>query len=420
MKYLKKIDPQIFKAILGEIKRQDGKLELIASENFVSRAIIEAEANVMTNKYAEGYPGRRWYNGCQFVDLVENIAIERAKKLFGAEHVNVQPHSGSQANMAVYFSMLNVGDTVLAMDLRCGGHLTHGHALNFSGKYFNVIPYGVKRSTERLDYDEIRRLARAHKPKMILAGASAYPRIIDFKKFREICDEVGAFLLVDMAHIAGLIACGLHPNPVPYAEFVTTTTHKTLRGPRSGVILCRKQFAKKIDREVFPGIQGGPLMHVIAAKAVCFKEALNPSFKKYQAQVIKNARALSDALSKKGYRIVSGGTDNHLLLVDLSDKNLTGKDASRILDTAGIVANKNLIPFDRRSANLTSGLRLGTPAITTRGIREKEVAKIAELIDIALKSPKDTKVLNTVKKKVKKLTRRFPIYKDLMMDLKRA
>jgi len=418
--HLRKIDPQIFKAILDETKRQNEKLELIASENFASRAIIEAEANVMTNKYAEGYPGRRWYNGCQFVDVVENLAIERAKELFGAEHVNVQPHSGSQANQAIYFSMLNVGDTVLAMDLRCGGHLTHGHALNFSGKYFNVIPYGVNRVTERLDYDEIRRLAKAAKPKMILAGASAYPRIIDFRIFREICDEVGAFLLVDMAHIAGLIACGLHPDPVPEAEFITTTTHKTLRGPRSGMILCRKQFAKKIDREVFPGIQGGPLMHVIAAKAVCFKEALNPSFKKYQAQVIKNARVLSDALSKKGYRIVSGGTDNHLFLVDLSDRNLTGKDASRILDTAGIVANKNLIPFDKRSANLTSGLRLGTPALTTRGMKEKEMTNIAELIDIALKSHKDTKALNTVKKEVKKLTRRFPIYKDLMKGLGRV
>ena len=420
MKHLRKIDPQIFKAILGEIKRQDEKLELIASENFVSRAIIEAEANVMTNKYAEGYPGRRWYNGCQFIDVVENLAIERAKELFGAEHVNVQPHSGSQANQAIYFSMLNVGDTVLAMDLRCGGHLTHGHALNFSGKYFNVIPYGVNRVTERLDYDEIRRLAKAARPKMILAGASAYPRIIDFRIFREICDEVGAFLLVDMAHIAGLIACGLHPDPVPEAEFITTTTHKTLRGPRSGMILCRKQFAKRIDSEVFPGIQGGPLMHVIAAKAVCFKEALKPSFKKYQSQIIKNAKTLSDALSERGYRIVSGGTDNHLLLIDLSDKKITGKDASLILDKAGIVVNKNLIPFDKRSANLTSGLRLGTPALTTRGMREKEMVNIAELIDIALKSRKDTKSLKRLKKKVKRLTRRFPLYKDLMMDLKRA
>ncbi|UCD55324.1 MAG: serine hydroxymethyltransferase [Candidatus Omnitrophota bacterium] len=418
MKYLKKTDPQIFKAILGEAKRQDEKLELIASENFVSRAIIEAEASVMTNKYAEGYPGRRWYNGCQFIDIAENLAIERAKKLFGAEHVNVQPHSGSQANQAVYFSMLNVGDTVLAMDLRCGGHLTHGHALNFSGKHFNIIPYGVDRTTERLDYDEIRRLAKEARPKMILAGASAYPRIIDFRIFREICDEVGAFLLVDMAHIAGLIACGLHPDPVPEAEFVTTTTHKTLRGPRSGMILCKKQFAKKIDTEVFPGIQGGPLMHVIAAKAVCFKEALKPSFKKYQGQTIKNAKTLSGALSERGYRIVSGGTDNHLLLIDLSDKKITGKDASLMLDKVGIVANKNLIPFDKQNANLTSGLRLGTPALTTRGMKEKEMTDIAELIDIVLR--KDTKGLDAVKKKVKRLTRRFPLYKDLMKDLERA
>jgi len=316
--------------------------------------------------------------------------------------------------------MLKRGDTVLAMDLRCGGHLTHGHNLNFSGKYFNVVPYCVDKKTELLDYDDIGRLAKTHKPKMILAGASAYPRKIDFKAFRKICDEVRAFLLVDMAHIAGLVACGLHPDPVPYAEFVTTTTHKTLRGPRSGMILCKKQFAKKIDREVFPGIQGGPLMHIIAAKAVCFKEALKPAFKKYQAQVIKNAKTLSNTLSKRGYRIVSGGTDNHLILVDLSDKKITGKEASLILDTAGIVANKNLIPFDRRSANLTSGIRLGTPAITTRGMKETEAVKIAELIDIALKSHKDTRVLNTVKKEVKKLTHRFPIYKDLMKNLGRA
>jgi glycine hydroxymethyltransferase len=409
MSYLKKVDPEVFRAISGEIKRQNEKIELIASENFTSKAVIEAEANVMINKYAEGYPGRRWYNGCQFVDMVENLAIERAKKLFGAEHVNVQPHSGSQANMAVYFSMLNMGDTVLSMDLRCGGHLTHGHSLNFSGKYFNIVPYCVDRKTELLDYGQIRSLAKTHKPKMILAGASAYSRIIDFKKFRSICDETGAFLLVDMAHIAGLVAAGLHPDPVPYAEFVTTTTHKTLRGPRSGLILCKKRFAKKIDREIFPGIQGGPLMHVIAAKAVCFKEALKPSFKKYQAEVIKNAKALSNALSEKGYRLVSGGTDNHLLLLDLTNKNITGKEASLTLDKAGIVANKNLIPFDRRSANLTSGLRLGTPAITTRGMKEKEVIKIAELIDKALKSGKDASVLNTVKKEVRKLTKRFPL-----------
>ncbi len=420
MKYLKKQDPQIFKAILDETRRQDEKLELIASENFVGRAIIEAEANAMTNKYAEGYPCRRWYMGCEFVDEVENLAIERAKKLFGAEHVNVQPHSGSQANMAVYFSMLNIGDTVLAMDLRCGGHLTHGHALNFSGKYFKIVPYGVNKKTERLDYDEIRRLAKTHNPKMILAGASAYSRIIDFKKFREISDETGAFLLVDMAHIAGLVATGLHPNPVEYAEFVTATTHKTLRGPRSGIILCKKRFAKKIDREIFPGIQGGPLMHTIAAKAVCFKEAMKPSFKKYQSQVIRNAGALSVALSGKGYRIVSGGTDNHLFLVDLSNKNTTGKTASCLLDKVGITVNKNLIPFDTRSAAITSGLRLGTPALTTRGMKEKEMEKIAGLIDTTLKNTNDNKILATVKKDVKKLTANFPLYKDLIKDLERA
>ena len=419
MRHLRRTDPQIYKAILEETKRQNEKLELIASENFVSRAIIEAEASVMTNKYAEGYPKKRWYNGCEFVDAVETIAIERAKKLFGAEHVNVQPHSGSQANMAVYFAMLNVGDTVLAMDLRCGGHLTHGHALNFSGKFFNIVSYGVNRKTEILDYDEIRRLAQSHKPKLILAGASAYSRIIDFEKFRRICDEIGAFLMVDMAHIAGLVAAGLHPNPVEYAEFVTTTTHKTLRGPRSGVILCKKRFAKKIDTMIFPGIQGGPLMHVIAAKAVCFKEALEPSFRKYQNQIIKNAKALSGELSKRGYRIVSGGTDNHLLLIDLSNKNITGKDASTLLDTIGITVNKNLIPFDKRSATVTSGLRMGTPALTTRGMKENQMRKIAELVDATLRNPRDTALHAGIKKEIKKLTKKFPLYEDMIKDLKR-
>jgi len=416
MKHLKEVDPQIFKAVLNETERQAKKLELIASENFAPRAVIEAEASAMMNKYAEGYPGRRWYGGCEFVDIAERLAVERAKKLFGAEHANVQPHSGSQANMAVYFSMLNVNDTVLAMDLRCGGHLTHGHAYNFSGKYFNVISYGVDRKTERLDYAEIRRLAIVHKPKMILAGASAYPRIIDFREFRKICDEVGAYLMVDMAHIAGLVAAGLHPNPVKYAEFVTATTHKTLRGPRSGVILCRKRFAKKIDKEIFPGIQGGPLMHIIAAKAVCFREALRPAFKKYQKQVIKNAKALSEALSGMGYRIVSGGTDNHLFLVDLSNKNITGKDASLILDRVGITVNKNLIPFDRKIPSVTSGLRLGTPALTTRGMKEKEMEKIAELINRTLEKGGTPEI----KKEIEKLTKKFPLYKDLIKELKRS
>jgi glycine hydroxymethyltransferase len=418
MKHLKKTDPQVFKAIVNETKRQSGKLELIASENFVSRAIIEAEASVMTNKYAEGYPGRRWYRGCECVDVVERLAIERAKRLFGAEHVNVQPHSGSQANMAVYFAMLGMGDTVMAMDLRCGGHLTHGHALNFSGKYFTIVPYGVDRHTEQLDYTRIRQLAREHRPKMILAGASAYPRKIDFAKFREICDEVGAFLMVDMAHIAGLVAAGLHANPVACAEFVTTTTHKTLRGPRSGMILCKARYADRIDAEIFPGIQGGPLMHVIAAKAVCLKEALKPSFKRYQGQVVRNAQALAGALSAKGYRIVSGGTDTHLLLVDLSDKHITGREAAEILDGAGIIANKNLIPFDKKGAVVTSGLRFGTPALTTRGMKEKEMGRIADLIDSTLTARAGAKGRATVRKEVKALSQRFPFYRGLIKELK--
>lgn len=417
MKHLKKEDPDIYRAIIGETRRQNEKLELIASENFTSRAVMEAESSAMINKYAEGYSGKRWYKGCEFVDIAENLAIERAKKLFGAEHVNVQPHSGSQANMAIYFAALKCNDTVLAMDLRCGGHLTHGHNLNFSGRCFNVIPYGVNKKTERLDYEEIRRLAKMYKPKMILAGASAYPRIIDFARFRKICDEVGAYLLVDMAHIAGLVAAGLHPNPVKYAEFVTTTTHKTLRGPRAGMILCQSRFAARVDREVFPGIQGGPFMHVIAAKAVCLKEALNPKFKRYQSQIIKNAKALAKALAKKGYRIVSGGTDNHMLLVDLTDKNLTGKKAADILDKAGITANKNLIPFDKKSPSVTSGLRLGTPAVTTRGMKEAEMVKIANLIDAVIRESQGGKKTN-VKKEVAKLTAKFPLYKDLIKELK--
>lgn len=420
MKHLKKVDPQIFKAILNETERQNGKLELIASENFVGQAVIEAEASAMTNKYAEGYPGKRWYKGCEFVDMAENLAVERAKKLFGAEHVNVQPHSGSQANMAVYFAMLNIGDTVLAMDLRCGGHLTHGHSLNYSGKYFKVVSYGLDKKTELLDYGEIRNLAKMHKPKIILAGASAYPRIIDFAKFREIADETGAFLLVDMAHIAGLVASGLHPNPVKYAEFVTTTTHKTLRGPRSGMILCKAKFAEEIDRAVFPGIQGGPMMHIIAAKAVCLKEASKPAFKKYQLETIKNAKTLAGALSAKGYRIVSGGTDNHLLLVDLTDKNITGERAAELLDERGITVNKNLIPFDKKNAHVTSGLRFGTPALTTRGMKEKEMRLIAALIDITLKDRESGRKISYVKKEVKKLAEKFPLYPNLLKTLRSA
>ncbi|MBL7158000.1 MAG: serine hydroxymethyltransferase [Candidatus Omnitrophica bacterium] len=420
MKYLKKTDPQIYKAILNETKRQNDKLELIASENFTSREILEAISSVMTNKYAEGYPGKRWYGGCEFVDEAERLCIERAKKLFRAEHANVQPHSGSQANMAVFFAALNIGDTVLAMDLRSGGHLSHGYRLNFSGKYFHVVPYGLSRKTEMLDYDEILALAKEYKPKMILAGGSAYPRTIDFKKFRRICDEVGAYLLVDMAHIAGLVATGLHPSPVPLAEFVTTTTHKTLRGPRSGVILCKRKFAKRIDTAVFPGIQGGPFMHTIAAKAVCFKMALEASFKRYQKQVLVNAKELAIALSEKGYRIVSQGTDTHLLLVDLTGKNLTGKDAASVLDRANITVNKNLIPFDKKSAFLTSGLRLGTPALTTRGMKETEMRKIATLIDDILKKPRDQKTLASVKESVKRLAGKFPLYKDILKELKRV
>lgn len=413
MTLLKKVDPQIYKAILDEAKREHDKIELIASENFVSRAVLEAQGSVMTNKYAEGYPHKRWYGGCKFVDVAEELAVERAKKLFGAEHVNVQPHSGSQANMAVYFAALKLGDTVLAMDLACGGHLTHGHPHNFSGRFFKIVTYGVSRDDEQLDYGEIMELAKRHKPRMILAGACAYPRIIDFQKFRNICDEIGAFLFVDIAHIAGLIIAGLHPNPLPYAEFVTTTTHKTLRGPRGGMIMCKKEFAKKIDEEIFPGIQGGPLMHVIAAKAVAFKEAQSASFKAYQKQIVKNAAALSKALSKKGFRIVSGGTDNHLLLVDLTNKGITGKDAALMLDKAGMTVNKNLIPFDTKPASVTSGIRIGTPAVTTRGMKEAEMGIIGGLISQVLGNINDADAIAKVKKQVRRLTNYFPLYKDM-------
>ncbi|HOW35568.1 MAG TPA: serine hydroxymethyltransferase [Candidatus Omnitrophota bacterium] len=414
MQALQKVDREVYEAIVNEIKRQNDNLEMIASENFVSEAVLEAQGSVMTNKYAEGYPAARWYAGCQNVDVVETLAIERAKKLFGAEHVNVQPHCGSSANMAVYYAALNPGDTVLAMNLACGGHLTHGHKMNFSGRTYNIVPYGVNKETEMIDYNEVRDLAKTHKPKMILAGASAYSRIIDFKKFREICDEVGAYLFVDMAHIAGLVAAGLHPNPVEYAEFVTTTTHKTLRGPRAGMILCRKDFAKKIDSTVFPGIQGGPLMHVIAAKAVALKEALTPEFKKYQEQIVKNAKALSESLAKRNFRIVSGGTDNHLFMVDLRQKNITGKDAAHLLDQVRITVNKNLIPFDPQSPMVTSGLRIGTPALTTRGMKESQMQLIGELIDQAITSKDDAAALENVKTKIGQLTEKFPLYKNLL------
>lgn len=411
--HLKDVDPAVYEAIYNEIEREKENIELIASENIVSHAVLEAQGSVLTNKYAEGYPNARWYGGCEFVDIAEELAIERAKKLFKAEHANVQPHSGAQANMAVYFAMLRLGDPVLAMDLACGGHLTHGHPHNYSGRYFRIISYGVNKETEQLDYDEIESLAKTHKPKMILAGACAYPRKIDFKKFREICDKVGAFLLVDMAHIAGLVAAGLHPDPVPYSEFVTTTTHKTLRGPRGGMILCKKKFAKKIDAEVFPGIQGGPLMHVIAAKAVAFKEAQSAEFNKYQAQIIKNAVALAKELKRRGYRLVSGGTDNHLLLVDLSQRGITGKDAAIYLDRARITVNKNLIPFDKKGPAVTSGIRLGTPAVTTRGMKEPQMIQIASLIDEIISHPGDEKTIDLVRKKVRELVKRFPIYNDL-------
>ncbi len=413
MSDLKNVDPQVYQAIRNELKRQQGNLELIASENIVSEAVLEAQGSIMTNKYAEGYPGARYYGGCEYVDVVEQLAIDRARKLFGAEHVNVQPHSGSQANMAVYLAALNYGDTVLGMDLACGGHLTHGMKINFSGLSYKFISYGVDKTTEMIDYDEVLKLAREHKPKMIIAGASAYSRIIDFKKFREICDSIGAYLFVDMAHIAGLVAAGLHPNPVPHAHFVTTTTHKTLRGPRAGMILCKAEFAKKINSRIFPGIQGGPLMHVIAAKAVSFKEALSPGFKKYQKQIIQNAQTFAQALSDSGFRIVTGGTDNHLFMVDLRSKKISGKDASAVLDKVRITVNKNLIPYDPEPPTVASGIRVGTPAVTTRGMKEKDMRTIAGFIDEAIAQRDSEKMLAKVRAGVEKLAKEFPIYKKL-------
>jgi glycine hydroxymethyltransferase len=416
---LKKFDPQIYNTIIDETRRENDNLELIASENFASEYILEAQGSVLTNKYAEGYPGARWYNGCRNVDIVEEIAIERAKKLFGAEHVNVQPHAGTPANMVVYFAAIEVGDTVLAMDLACGGHLSHGNPHNFSGKLYKIAPYGVDRKTEMLDYDNIAALAKQHRPKMIIAGASAYPRSIDFKKFREIADSVDAYLFVDIAHIAGLVAAGVHQSPVPYAEFVTSTTHKTLRGPRGAFIMCKKEFAKKIDVGVFPGAQGGPLMHVIAAKAVCFKEAMTPEFKNYQKQILKNAKVFSSEMAKLGYRIVAGGTDTHLFLMDLTDKNMTGRDAAQVLDRAGITVNKNLIPYDLLSPLVTSGIRIGTPAVTTRGMKEAEMVKIAHMIDRVIKDPNNEKNIVSVKKEVALLVKKFPLYKNLIKRLEK-
>ncbi|MDD5281813.1 MAG: serine hydroxymethyltransferase [Candidatus Omnitrophica bacterium] len=414
MKHLKQIDPEIYAAIKQEMKRQDENLELIASENFASLGVLEAQGSVLTNKYAEGYPGKRWYGGCEYVDIAESLAIERAKAIFGAEHVNVQPHSGSQANMAVYFAAIKPGDTVLAMDLAAGGHLTHGHPHNFSGRFFNMVGYGVDKQTESLDYEAILELAKIHKPRMILAGASAYPRIIDFKKFRQIADSVGAYLFVDMAHIAGLVAAGIHPSPVPYAEFVSSTTHKTLRGPRGGFIICKKEFAKKIDSQIFPGIQGGPLMHVVAAKAVAFHEALQPEFKQYQIQLTKNCKELAVALEKKGFRIVSGGTDTHLMLVDLNAKNVTGAEASKILGEVNITVNKNLIPFDQKSPLVTSGIRLGTAAVSTRKMKEAEMQDIARLINEALENKTDIDKLSKIKEETIALAKKFPLYPELL------
>ena len=413
MSNLRFTDQEIFEAIYNETVRENSNIELIASENFASEEVLEAQGSVFTNKYAEGYPHARWYDGCEYVDKVESLAIERAKTLFHVDHANVQPHSGAQANMAVFFATLKMGDTVMSMDLACGGHLTHGHPHNFSGRYFKVVTYGVNRKDERIDYDEVLRLAKIHKPKMIIAGASAYPRVIDFKKFREIADKTGAFLLVDMAHIAGLVAAGFHPNPVPYAEFVTTTTHKTLRGPRGGMILCRQEFAKKINSAVFPGTQGGPLMHVIAAKAVAFQEALADEFKDYQRQIVKNSRAFAAEMAALGYRIVAGGTDNHLFMVDLRSKNITGKEAAEVLDKVRITVNKNLIPFDPQPPVVTSGIRIGTPVITTRGMKEKEMEKIADLMDQAMTHKDNTQELSRVREAVERLTQEFPIYKDL-------
>ncbi len=408
---LAEADPEVARAVEAEAERQETGLELIASENFVSAAILEAAGSVLTNKYAEGYPGKRYYGGCEHVDVVETLAIERAQALFGAEHANVQPHSGAQANMAVLLAMLAPGDAILGMNLAHGGHLTHGHPLNFSGKYFTVVPYGVRRDDERIDYDEVIRLAAEHKPKLIIAGASAYPRVIDFARLREAADEAGALLMVDMAHIAGLVATGLHPNPVPHADFVTTTTHKTLRGPRGGLILCRAAHAKAIDRAVFPGVQGGPLMHVIAAKAVCFKQATDPAFVDYQRQVVANARALAAGLVAGGFRVVSGGTDNHLVLLDVFSRGITGKVAEAALGRAAITVNKNAIPFDTNPPMVASGVRLGTPAVTTRGLGPDDMGQVAALITRVLAAPDDAAVAAAVKAEVEQLCQTFPLYR---------
>ncbi len=418
-KILWKVDPEIAEAIKKEIERQEFKLELIASENYASKAVLVAMANVMNNKYAEGYPAKRYYGGCDYVDIAEQLAIERLKKLFRCEFANVQPHSGAQANMGVYFAILNPGDVILGMNLSHGGHLTHGSPVNFSGKLYKVISYGVNRETETIDFEEVRKLALEHRPKMIVTGASAYPREIDFKRFKEIADEVGAFLMADIAHTAGLVAAGLHMSPIPSADVVTATTHKTLRGPRGGIIMGKSEHEKKINSSVFPGTQGGPFMHVIAAKAVCFKEALSEEFKEYQKQVVKNAKKLAEVLKEKGYRLVSGGTDTHLFLIDLTNKNITGKEAEEALAKAGITVNKNTIPFETKPPFIASGIRIGTPAVTTRGMKEREMEIIGEYIDEVLKHREDEKYLEEIKEKVRKLCAEFPVYRDLLEDISR-
>lgn len=412
MSFLKQTDPEIARAILEETRRQAGKLELIASENFVSEAVLEAQGSIMTNKYAEGYPAKRYYGGCEYVDIAETLAIERCKKLFGADHVNVQPHSGTQANMAVYFSVLEPGDTILGMNLSHGGHLSHGSPANFSGRLYKVVAYGVDRETETIDFNEVESQARKHKPKIIVVGASAYPRTIDFNLFRQIADRVGAVIMADIAHVAGLVATGLHPSPIPVCEFVTSTTHKTLRGPRGGLVMCKEEFAKVLNSRVFPGMQGGPLMHIIAAKAVAFQEALSEPFRIYQAQIVKNAKAMADGLMREGLRLVSGGTDNHLMLVDLTAKGVSGKDAQEVLDRAGITVNKNGIPFDTQGPMITSGIRVGTPALTTRGMKEADMKVIARLIAEVLTHIHDEGKIQTVRAEVRSLCEKFPLYSE--------
>lgn len=418
MEHLKSVDLEVYSAIQNEEQREKEKIVLIASENYVSRAVLEAQGSVFTNKYAEGYPNRRYYGGCEYADEVETLAIKRAQELFGAEHVNVQPHSGSQANMAVYFSFLKPGDTILGMSLNHGGHLSHGTSVSFSGILFKGVTYGVNKETGYIDYDEAKRLAGEHRPRMIIAGASAYSRILDFKAFSEIAKGVGAYFVADIAHIAGLIGTGVHPSPVPYADFVTSTTHKTLRGPRGGMIMCRAEYGKAIDKMIFPGIQGGPLVHVIAAKAVALKEALSDEFKAYQKQVVKNAKRLADELIKRGFKIVSGGTENHLMLVDLTDKNITGKEAEEALDMAGVTVNKNSIPYDSRPPAVTSGIRLGTSCVTTRGMKEGEMAEIAEIISEVLENSKDNDEIKRLNRRVKTICEQFPIYLDEMPILR--